>query len=231
LSLRADFQNHVNKMKAYASLWSADLLALGEAVDVVDALVDGYHMDVMDGVCVPDLLFGLDFVAALRRRTKKALDVHLMLTHTDAWIDRYAEAGSNLLTVHRKFCRDVSATLLQIQSQGVQAGLVVELGDSLSIKELHLEVVDRLLVMGTEIGVKGRGLHPDTARRIGVILDLCRQVGKRPEVVVDGGIGRETVPLLARSGADGVVPGSLVFGEPDPCATLKWIHAQVTKPV
>ena len=75
-------------MKAYASLWSADLLALGEAVDVVDALVDGYHMDIMDGVCVPDLLFGLDFIAALRRRTQKALDVHLMLTDTGAWVDR-----------------------------------------------------------------------------------------------------------------------------------------------
>ena len=95
-------------MKAYASLWSADLLALGEAVDLVDALVDGYHMDVMDGVCVPDLLFGLDFIAALRRRTKKTLDVHLMLTNTDAWVDRYAEAGSNLLTVHRQFCHEVS---------------------------------------------------------------------------------------------------------------------------
>ena len=75
-------------MKAYASLWSTDLLALGEAVDLVDELVDGYHLDVMDGVCVPDLLFGLDFVAALRRPTKKILDVHLMLTNTDAWIDR-----------------------------------------------------------------------------------------------------------------------------------------------
>ena len=90
-------------MKAYASLWSADLMALGEAVDAVDALVGGYHMDIMDGVCVPDLLFGLDFIAALRRRTKNTLDVHLMLTNTDDWVDRYAEAGSNLLTVHRQF--------------------------------------------------------------------------------------------------------------------------------
>jgi ribulose-phosphate 3-epimerase len=217
-------------MKAYASLWSADLLALGEAVDQVDALVDGYHMDVMDGVCVPDLLFGLDFIAALRRRTNKVLDTHLMLTNTDAWIDRYADAGSNLLTVHRKFCRDVSATLVQIRSRGAHAGLVVELKDPLSIQELHLDDVDRLLVMGTEIGVKGRGLHPDTVQRIGQILDLCRRAGRRPEIVVDGGIRRETVPLLAQSGADGVVPGSLVFGETDPCAALNWIHAQGTKP-
>ena len=216
-------------MKAYVSLWSADLLALGEAVDLVDALVDGYHMDVMDGVCVPDLLFGLDFIAALRRRTKKVLDVHLMLTNTDAWIDRYAEAGSNLLTVHRQFCNDVSASLNQIRSRGAQAGLVVELGDALSIEELHLDTVDRLLVMGTEIGVKGRGLHRDTTQRIGTILDLCSRVGRRPEIVIDGGIRRETVPLLAQSGADGVVPGSLVFGEPDPIATLDWIHAQGTK--
>ena len=113
------------------------------------------------------------------------LDVHLMLTNTDAWIDRYAEAGSNLLTVHRQFCNDVSASLKQIRSRGAQAGLVVELGDALSIEELHLGIVDRLLVMGTEIGVKGLGLHRDTTQRIGTILDLCSRVGRRPEIVVD----------------------------------------------
>jgi Ribulose-phosphate 3 epimerase family len=109
-----------DNMKVYASLWSANLLALGEAVDRIDALVDGYHLDIMDGVCVPDLLFGLDFVAALRRRTKNILDVHLMLTNTDAWIDRYAEAGSNLLTVHRRFCQNVAVTLNDIRSSGAR---------------------------------------------------------------------------------------------------------------
>jgi ribulose-phosphate 3-epimerase len=213
-------------MKAYASLWSADLLALGEAVDLVDALVDGYHIDIMDGVCVPDLLFGLDFITALRRRTKKILDVHLMLTNTNTWIDRYADAGSDLLTIHRQFCDDVSMTLKQIRSRGIRAGLVVEIRDPLSMDDLHLDLVDRLLVMGTEIGMKGKGLHSDTTQRIGAILELCRQAGRRPEIVVDGGIRRETVPLLAQSGADGVVPGSLVFGETDPRAALNWIHAQ-----
>jgi ribulose-phosphate 3-epimerase len=213
-------------MKVYASLWSADLLALGQAVDLVDARVDGYHMDIMDGVCVPDLLFGLDFIAALRRRTIRILDVHLMLTHTDAWIDRYAAAGSNLLTVHRHFCRDVSETLRHIRSRGVRAGLVIEIGDPLSIEELHLDLADRLLVMGTEIGVKGRGLHPETVPRVRAILELCGQAGRGPEIVIDGGIRRETVPLLAQAGADGVVPGSLVFGDSDPCAALDWIRAQ-----
>jgi len=216
-------------MKAYASLWSADLLALGEAVDLVDALVDGYHLDIMDGVCVPDLLFGLDFVAALRRRTKKILDFHLMLSNTDAWIGRYAEAGSNLLTVHRQFCHDVALTLDHIRASGARAGLVVELGDPLSVEKLHLDLVDRLLVMGTEIGIKGKGLHPNTPQRVATILELCGQAGHRPEIVVDGGIRRETVPLLAQAGADGVVPGSLVFGEPDPCAALHWIHEQRLK--
>jgi pentose-5-phosphate-3-epimerase len=142
---------------------------------------------------------------------------------TLAWIDRYAEAGSDILTVHRQFCQNVSAALKQIRSRGVQAGLVVELSDPLSIEELHLDIVDRLLVMGTEIGVKGRGLHANTAQRIGRILELCGRTGRRPEIVVDGGIRRETVPLLAQSGADGVVPGSLVFGEPDPRAALHWL--------
>ena len=83
-----------------------------------------------------------------------------MLTNTDAWVDRYAEAGSNLLTVHRQFCHKVSITLQEIRSRGVHAGLVVELGDPLSVEDLHLDIVDRLLVMGTEIGVKGKVYTP-----------------------------------------------------------------------
>jgi ribulose-phosphate 3-epimerase len=152
-----------------------------------------------------------------------------MLTNTDAWIDRYAEAGSDLLTVHRRSCDDVSATLQQIRSRGARPGLVVELSDPLSIEQLHLDLVDRLLVMGTEIRVKGRGLHANTRARIASILELCHRTGRRPEIVVDGGIRRQTVLLLAQPGADGVVAGSLVFGEPDPCATLQWIRAQGTK--
>ena len=124
---------------------------------------------------------------------------------------------------------DVAITLDQIRSSGARAGLVVELGDPLSVEELHLELVDRLLVMGTEIGIKGKGLAPNTPQRIASILELCGQAGRRPEIVVDGGIRRETVPLLAQAGADGVVPGSLVFGEPDPCAALHWIREQRLK--
>ena len=84
--------------------------------------------------------------------------------------------------------------------------------------------------MGTEIGIKGKGLHPNMPQRIATILELCRQAGRCPEIGVDGGIRRATVPLLAQAGADGVVPGSLVFGELDPCAALNWIHEQRVEP-
>jgi pentose-5-phosphate-3-epimerase len=110
-------------------LWSADLLALGDAVQRGDPFVAGYHLDVTDGVCVPDLLFGLDFVHALRRRTQRALDVHLMLSDTSAWVERYRDPG----------------------------------GDPLTAASLQVDAVDRLLVMGTPIGIKGLGLDPDTA--------------------------------------------------------------------
>ncbi len=212
-------------MKAYASLWSADPLALGEAVRLVDRAVAGYHLDVMDGVCVPDLLFGPGIVSALRPRTAKALDVHLMLSDTNGWIDRFADAGADFITVHRQFCRDLPRALAQIRARGARAGLVVELRDGLTAEDLQLGSVDRLLVMGTEIGVKGCGLHPETPGRVRQVLEVCARLGRRPEIVVDGGIRRGTVPLLAEAGADGVVPGSLVFGDSDPCAVLRWIAA------
>ena len=215
-------------MKAYLSLWSADLLALGEAIDHVDSSVDGYHVDVMDGVCVPHLLFGPDFVAAFRKRTVKPLDVHVMLADSNDWIDRLVEAGGDMLTVHRQFCHDVSTALGRIRSRGARAGLALELRDPISAETLPLELVDRLLVMGTEIGIKGCDLHPETPARVQQILQICCQTGCRPEIIVDGGIRRTTVPRLVRAGADGVVPGSLVFGESDPCAALRWIRAQPT---
>lgn len=121
------------------------MLALGQAVDLIDAHCDGFHLDVMDGLCVPDLLFGPVFVEALRRRTDKVIDVHLMLTGSDAWIDKIADAGADVITVHRQFCKDLPATLAHIRARGLQAGLAVELLSGLSVEEVPVSSLDRAL--------------------------------------------------------------------------------------
>ena len=209
-------------MKAYVSLWSADLLALGAAVDLLGDVVDGFHLDVFDGHDVQDLLFGPDLVAALRQRTSAVLDVHLNVTDPDYWAGRFAEAGADMITVQSGPCPDVGATLARIRELGCRASLGLELHEPVSQAAPYLADIDRLLLMGTVIGVKGYDQDPGTAGRVRELV-AARPGG--PDVVVDGGIRRHTVPGLAAAGAGGVVPGSLVFGAPDPRQAVAEIQA------
>jgi ribulose-phosphate 3-epimerase len=216
-------------MKAYVSLWSADQLALGAAVDLLGDVVDGFHLDVFDGHNVRDLLFGPAHVAALRQRTAAVLDVHLNVTDPDYWVDRFAEAGADMITVQSGPCPDVGATLARIRDHGCRASLGLEVHEPVSQAVPFLPDVDRLLLMGTVIGVKGYDQDPGTAGRVGDL--VAARPGpsgagpSRPDVVVDGGIRKHTVPGLAAAGAAGVVPGSLVFGAPDPRQAVAEIHA------
>ena len=211
-------------MKAYVSLWSADLLNLGAAVDQLGDVVDGFHLDVFDGHNVRDLLFGPAHVAALRPRTSALLDVHLNVDDPDYWVDRFAEAGADMITVQSGPCPDVGATLERIRGHGCQVSLGLEVGEPVGLAVPFLAGIDRLLLMGTVIGVKGYDQDPATAGRVSELV-AARAGGAGPDVVVDGGIRKHTVPGLAAAGADGVVPGSLVFGEPDPRQAVAEIHA------
>jgi len=212
-------------MKASCSLWSADLLALRSAIDGLSGHADEFHLDVMDGNCVPDILFGLDFVAAMRAVTNTPLDVHLM-THTTAdWIERAIAAGASRLAIHAEFCVDVEAALRRIEASGAMPVLVLPLQAAIDEGSLPWGLFRRVLLMGTEIGIKGVGLDPRIPGRIRALLELRAKLGADFEIFVDGGIRRETVPLLAAAGADGIVPGSLVLKAPDPVSALAWIHS------
>ncbi len=212
------------RLRAYVSLWSADPLALGDAVHLVADHADGLHVDVFDGQVVKDLLFGPHTVAALRARTAALIDVHMFAADPDAWAPRFVEAGADMVTVQVRDCPDAGATVRLIRGLGARAGLGLHAGDPVDAVLPHLDGVDRVLVMGTRIGVKGVDLLGQTPERVALVASACARVSRPPEVVVDGGIRRHTVPLLAAAGADGVVPGSLVFGEADPVAAVAWIH-------
>ena len=224
-------------MEAYVSLWSADLLDLGAAVDRLAEVADGFHLDVFDGHAVQDLLFGPDLVTALRARTDALLDVHLMVARPDDWIDRFADAGADLITVHTSTCPDVRRTLRTIRSRGVRAGLGLETHEPTGHAVAHFAEADRVLVMGTVVGVKGWDQDPATAARVEDLVAARADgaggaaPGSAPRIVVDGGIRPHTAPALARAGADGVVPGSLVFGADDPVAAVRWLHDLPAGPV
>jgi ribulose-phosphate 3-epimerase len=214
-------------MLAYVSLWSADLLALGEAVDRLGEVADGFHLDVFDGHNVPELLFGPDVVAALRARTTTLLDVHLNVSDPDFWAPRFIEAGADMVTVQSGASRDIAGTLGAIRSKGARPSLGLELHEPVEQAEGLFDAVDRVLVMGTVIGIKGAELNPTTPGRVSALVEsraARHREGNWPLIVVDGGIRPHTVKVLAEAGADGVVPGSLVFGHPNPVAAVRELH-------
>jgi ribulose-phosphate 3-epimerase len=215
-------------MLAYVSLWSADLLALGEAVDRISHVADGFHIDVFDGHNVPELLFGPDLVAALRARTTTLLDIHLNVSDPDFWAPRFIEAGADMVTVQSGASKDIAATLGSIRTAGAQPSLGLELHEPVDRAEGLFDAIDRVLVMGTVIGIKGVDLDPATPGRVSALVESRTGhfgPGRGPLIVVDGGIRAHTVKVLAEAGADGVVPGSLVFGHPDPLVAISELHA------
>ena len=135
-------------MKASCSLWSADLLALKSAIEALSGHADEFHLDVMDGNCVPDILFGLDFVAAIRAVTSTPLDVHLMTRTTADWIERTVAAGAARLAIHADFCEDVKAALHQIEGLGATPVLVLPLEVAIEERSLPWGFFRRVLLDG-----------------------------------------------------------------------------------
>jgi ribulose-phosphate 3-epimerase len=213
-------------MKAYVSLWSADLLNVGADIDRVGEVADGFHIDITDGQLTPQLLFGPDFVAAVRARTGRLIDVHLMVRDADVWVPRFIDVGADMVTVHRRSTPDLAATLASIRSAGAAPSLAVEVPEPVpEAAAAEWADIDRLLLMGTEIGIKGVDVDPDVYDRVRRAVLVRDALPHRPEVFVDGGIRERTAPLMASAGADGVIPGSLVYAVADPPARVAWLHA------
>ena len=214
---------------AYVSLWSADLLALGEAVDRVAEVADAFHIDVFDGHNAPELLFGPDVVAALRARTGTLLDVHLNVTDPDYWLERFVDAGADMVTVQSGASPDIRATLgAGPLPAGACPSLGLEVHEPLSPG--RSAVRRRRPGAGDGHGHRHQGRrpgpgHPATRFRPGRRPGRRFGAGLGPTIVVDGGIRPHTVGALAEAGADGVVPGSLVFASADPVARICELHA------
>ncbi len=210
-------------MLSYVSLWSADLLDIGKAIDLVADSADGFHIDIFDGHNADELLFGPDFVKAVRNRTDVLLDVHLNVSDPDKWAQRFIDVGADMISVQSSASLDIIQTLSLIREQGAKPSLGIEIHESIkSLFELR-DFVDRYLMMGTPIGVKGRSLDESIPERISELRGLLLGVRKNIPIFIDGGIRANILEIIAAAGADGVIPGSLVFSDSNPCAALERI--------
>lgn len=208
-------------MQVSLSLWSCDQARVADEVQRYDPLIDSFHVDVMDGWFVPDLLFGPLTVQTLRALTTREIVVHLMVKEPVRWAHRFADVGADLIVVHASACADFPATLSEIRDSGAAAGAAVGLTEPRRPLLENLAALSAVLVMGTPLGVKGQPFDHralDTVRHM-----VVARAGGGPRVMVDGGIRWSSVPQIAVAGADGVVAGSLVTSAPDPGAAVRAI--------
>jgi ribulose-phosphate 3-epimerase len=199
------------------SILSADFAKLGEEVRAIDeAGADWIHIDVMDGHFVPNLTIGPGVVKALRRHTAKPFDVHLMISPVDSFLEDFAEAGADVITVHPEAGPHVHRTVQRIRGLGKKAGVSLNPGTSPDALDYVLDNVDLVLVMSVNPGFGGQKFISSQLRKIEVIAEKISSRGLSADIEVDGGIDSETAPLAVSAGARILVAGSASFrGGPD----------------
>ncbi len=194
------------------SILAADCTILGEQVRQADEAGAQYiHIDVMDGVFVPSLSFGMPVVRAVRKATDRLLDVHLMIVEPERYIKEFAECGADSITFHLEATENAEDTIDLIHDAGCRAGMSIKPKTSVEAVKRHLSKLDMLLVMTVEPGFGGQPYIPESTERIRQIRQMADELGKDIDIEVDGGISPENVRIPLDAGANVIVSGSAVF--------------------
>ncbi|HLV91750.1 MAG TPA: ribulose-phosphate 3-epimerase [Aequorivita sp.] len=203
------------------SVLAADFANLQRDIEMINnSKADWFHIDIMDGVFVPNISFGMPVLKSIAKHAKKPLDVHLMIVDPDRYIKTFADLGSNILTVHYEACTHLHRTLQAIKSEGMQAGVAINPHTNVSLLEDTINDIDLVCLMSVNPGFGGQSFIENTYKKIKQLKQIIEKNNASTKIEIDGGVTDQNAKQLIDAGADVLVAGSFVFGSTNPTETI-----------
>lgn len=210
------------------SLLAADFANLERDINLFNnSKAQWLHIDIMDGVFVPNISYGMPVLKAVGKHTTKPLDVHLMIVNPDRYIDVFADLGSAILTVHYEACTHLHRTLQAIKARGMKAGLAINPHTPINALEAIINDIDLVCVMSVNPGFGGQSFIEHTYKKVVKLKELIKESGAATLIEIDGGVTDKNATQLIEAGADVLVAGSYIFGNPDPQKVIEDLYTQI----